>query len=255
MAANMTNHKKVLEDIAGLIARQQKCGLVIAENQAEWQKELDEQKKKTGESFMVLIVGAFNAGKSSLINAMIGEEFLPTGMLPETGVLCEMHYGQEKSITLYPKPGMWEGGDAPFNLNPPTVAEIAKYCSIDNAAQMSGKADTSNVKFEKVVIHWPLEILKEGVVLVDSVGMNDPFGNDYITKAYFPKADAVIYLLNGTAPYTATDEELLYEINDYGLRNIINVCTYFDQVQENHAGNPGKLREYGGCQQHTSCYL
>lgn len=256
MAADMMNHKKVLERIAELISQQQSCGLAIAENQQDWQEELGEQKKKTGETFMVLVVGAFNSGKSSLINAMIGEEFLPTGMLPETGVLCEMHYGLEKSITLYPKPGKWEGGDEPFALNPPTVSEIAKYCSIDNAAQMSGRTDTANVKFEKVVVRWPLEILKDGVVLVDSVGMNDPFGNDYITKAYFPRADAVIYLLNGVAPYTATDEDLLYEINDYGLRSVIGVCTYFDSVQKNYAGNPEKLRAYcdtirSHCSQHS----
>lgn len=244
MAANVNDHKKVLQDIVDLIGKQRQCAVQISPESTQWLSELDAQKKKMDEDFMVLIVGTFNAGKSSLINALIGEQLLPTGMLPETGVLSEIHYGEEKRLTLYPKPGKWEGGDEPFDLNPPTLSEIAKYCSIDNAAMINKEPDSSNVKFEKLVITWPLEMLKSGVTVVDTVGLNDPYGNDYITKEYFPKADAVIYLMNGTTPYTMDDQDLLDELNAKGLNNIICVCTYYDVVAANNHGMPEKLELY-----------
>lgn len=257
MAANVNDHKKVLQDIVDLIGKQCQCAVQISPESTQWLNELDSQKKKLDEDFMVLVVGRFDAGKSSLINALIGEQLLPTGMLPETGVLSEIRYGEEKRFTLYPKPGKWEGGDEPFDLNPPTLSEIAKYCSIDNTAMINKEADTSNIKFEKLVITWPFEILKSGVTIVDTVGLDDPYGNDYITKEYFPKADAVIYLMNGTTPYTMGDQDLLDELNAKGKNSIIYVFTYYDVVVDNNHGMPEKLELYRNtmrahCREHSN---
>src|SRR5690554_278202 len=41
----------------------------------------------------VAIVGEFNAGKSTLVNALLGEEVVPMGVLPTTAHACIMHYG------------------------------------------------------------------------------------------------------------------------------------------------------------------
>lgn len=255
MADIMNKHRRTLEKLAQLISRQQECGVQITEKHESWTAELEQQRAKTDSDFMVLVVGAFNSGKSSLINALIGEEFLPTGMLPETGVLTEMHYGETKRIRLFPKPGM-TASDAPFELKSLSSEEIARYCSIDNTALIANKPDTSNILYEKVVIEWPLEILKDGIVLVDTVGMDDPWGNDYITKAYFPKASAIIYLMSSTAPYDMQDKELLTDINSLGISDVIFAFTRFDSVLHNYRRNPEGLEKYqtvlrSHCENHT----
>ena len=52
---------------------------------------------------------------------------------------------------------------------------------------------------------WPLEMIREGVVIVDSPGLNDPYSNDLVTKEYLPNADAIIFCINATVPYGMTD--------------------------------------------------
>ena len=182
-----------------------------------------------------------------MINALIGEELLPHGFLPETAILGELHYGTKKQITLYPKKGMWDGGDAPFDIDP---AEIEKYASLnaDDSVNIREKDtdgnDSSriNSKFEKMVIHWPLEMLKDGVILVDSPGINDPYSNDYIVNDYLPKADAIVYVMSSTAAYTMTDKKQLLTINGLGRKNIVTGYTFYDEVERNTRRNPEKLQ-------------
>lgn len=46
--------------------------------------------------FMVVIVGEFNAGKSTFTNALIGDELLPMGITPTTEVIELIRYGDKK---------------------------------------------------------------------------------------------------------------------------------------------------------------
>ena len=47
--------------------------------------------------FLVVVIGEFNAGKSSFVNAMLGDELLPMGITPTTEVIELIRYGQNKS--------------------------------------------------------------------------------------------------------------------------------------------------------------
>ncbi len=49
----------------------------------------------------VAIVGEFNAGKSTLINALLGEEVVPMGVLPTTAHPCIMAYGPRKGVRIH----------------------------------------------------------------------------------------------------------------------------------------------------------
>lgn len=251
----IVDHKKILGQLADLIKKEEDCVSLIysdAIRAANQREVLEIARNKTGEEFVVLIIGAFSSGKSSMINAMIGEDLLPTGFLPETAVLGELHYGEEKKITLYPKKGRWEGGDEPFDLKETTSAEIEKYASLssDDAVNAMEKnamdSDSSHKidsKFEKMVIYWPLEILKDGVVLVDSPGINDPYSNDYIVNGYLPHADAIVYVMDSQKAYQGTDRLQLKTINDIGLKNIITGYTFYDIVVKQSGKRPEKLEQ------------
>jgi small GTP-binding protein len=55
--------------------------------------------------FMVVIVGEFNAGKSTFVNALLGDELLPMGITPTTEAIEIIRYGDKKST----KPNLQEG--------------------------------------------------------------------------------------------------------------------------------------------------
>ena len=150
----MVEHKKALDSLAGLIQKEKACAAAIYSEgyyADEKKKILDIASQKTGEEFIVLIIGAFSSGKTSMINALIGENLLPTGFLPETAVLGELHYGSRKRITLYPKKGKWEGGNEPFDLREVTTDEIRKYVSLSSEDAINSTWITT--KFEKMVIY------------------------------------------------------------------------------------------------------
>lgn len=186
--------------------------------------------KTKGTSFKLLVMGEFSSGKSAFINVLLGEKLLPEGAVPMTALITEINYGREKKVVMYPKPGKWKGGDQPFEIKP-ELEEIKKYSTIDNKAAINKKeANRVDSCFEKMVVRWPLEILKEGVAIVDSPGLNDPYSNDYIVQKYVPKADAVLFCVNGVKAYSAGDKKTLELINSSGFKNPILVTTYFDVV-------------------------
>ena len=49
----------------------------------------------------VPFVGDFNAGKSSLINSMLGNDILPTNILPETAVSYELYYSPTEKLEVW----------------------------------------------------------------------------------------------------------------------------------------------------------
>ena len=49
-----------------------------------------------GQELIVPIVGSFSAGKSSLINALIGEPLLPVAITPETALPTELRFADKE---------------------------------------------------------------------------------------------------------------------------------------------------------------
>ena len=59
---------------------------------------LVEARKGLEELFLLVIVGEFNAGKSSVINAVLGERFLKEGILPTTNEITVLKYGASNEV-------------------------------------------------------------------------------------------------------------------------------------------------------------
>nr|WP_041595780.1 dynamin family protein [Halanaerobium hydrogeniformans] len=65
------------------------------------EKLLLEQKEKLKQShFNLTVLGQFKRGKSTLINALINEELLPSGVLPLTAIITKLYYGEEKKAEV-----------------------------------------------------------------------------------------------------------------------------------------------------------
>ena len=57
---------------------------------------------------VIPVVGAFSAGKSSLLNRLMGREVLPTDITPETSLATELHHGLKEQIEAIRKDGSFE---------------------------------------------------------------------------------------------------------------------------------------------------
>lgn len=198
------------------------------------------------EKFSVLVMGCFSSGKSTFLNALLGERILPSSSLPCTGVLTFIGYANEvdKKIILYPKPGMGENGsDAPFEVANGDLKKILsdsvripKGCNKEEAVETS--------RYEKLQLLYPLNLCKDGVEIIDSVGLNDPAARDAITLEFAQRADAIVYCMPSIAANNMKDRSTVALLDGIGFKDsIFFVLTYFDKLQENAEDDGEDIKE------------
>lgn len=177
------------------------------------------------EDLKVLVMGRFSSGKSTFLNAMIGDDILPMDARPCTAVIGEISYSEEWDTTICPKKGKWEEGDNPFKVK---RDDLKKLITIRHK-----NGDAEECPFEKVFIKSPLNICKHGIQFIDSPGLDDPTSHDEVTKSYLPNADAIIYCMAVGQAYTSHDKQAIEELRTLGYTSIIFVLTFFDHLELN----------------------
>jgi small GTP-binding protein len=131
------------------------------------------------ERFHLVVLGEFNHGKTTFVNALLGAPVLPTGVTPTTAVIHHVVHGSSPAAKTVSE----DGGSRGLN-----VEEVADYV-------VGGKAAADNVRY--LEIDYPASILEGGVVLVDTPGVNDLNSTRAeITYSYLPRADAILFLLD-----------------------------------------------------------
>ena len=189
-------------------------------------------KQLNDDTLRVLVMGKFSSGKSTFLNALMGQRLLPAKPTPTTAVIGEIVYADNSEAVLYPKSG-YAGGDKPFTIK---VEEMANYVVIDHSAPSVDKKKAEN-PFKKIVIKYPLSICKHGIMFVDSPGLDDPTCHDTITQNYLPTADAILYCMNSSQAFSAADKAEIERLIALGYKSIIFVMTYFDVLLYNDAMN------------------
>ena len=130
------------------------------------------------ERFHLVVLGEFNHGKTTFVNALLGAPVLPTGVTPTTAVIHHVVHGETPHAKAV-------GADAEHDV---PVEQVADY-------EVGGKAAEEEVRYLQV--DYPAAILEGGVVLVDTPGVNDLNSTRAeITYSYLPKADAILFLLD-----------------------------------------------------------
>src|SRR6476646_6445718 len=122
------------------------------------------------ERFALVVLGEFNHGKSTFVNALCGAPILPAGITPTTATINHLTWAEKPQATAHLI------DDTTKKVDP---KKLGDWVTIE------GK-EASHVKY--VEVGWPAEILKDKVTLVDTPGVND------INE---PRADAVLVLLDG----------------------------------------------------------
>lgn len=86
--------------------------------------------------------------------------------------------------------------------------------------------------YDVVELYHPAELLRNGADLVDSPGLNESPKRTVVTLNYLEKADAAIYLLDASHPFTEVEEKVVKErLLKLGFTDLLMVANRIDLVE------------------------
>jgi GTP-binding protein EngB required for normal cell division len=147
-------------------------------------------KKRLYGTFNIVIAGDFKRGKSTLINAIIGEDVAPASVTPETVTINKFSFSETPSAEAILK----NGKKASLSYNELNRNAIEKI-----AGQLPSEIDFIDIKSNT-------EILRD-ISIVDTPGIGDLLkAFDQQVTDYLVSADALIYVISARSPLSVPEQ-------------------------------------------------
>ena len=168
---------------------------------------------------LLAVMGEFNTGKSTFVNALIGEEVVPMGITPTTATINLLTYGEHRSARV-----LWQD-DHEDLLEWEAVGPFLR--GLDNAQAR---------KVRVVELLYPAEELLR-VNIVDTPGLNSIVEEHEATaREFLDRADAILWLFSADQAGKQTEERALMVIREQRLKTV-GVVNKIDRL------DPGQLEQ------------
>ncbi len=175
----------------------------------------------------VAVVGQFKRGKSTLLNALLGEELSPMGILPLTAVPVFVRAGRVRQIVVNY-----------LDRRPPAaIASISANVLAQKLRELvSEDCNPKNrLGIETIEVHHPASILGDGVVLIDTPGIGSTLEhNTEAAVALLPKCDTALFVVSPDPPITKQEIAFLKQVQPHAQR-IVVVLNKMDLLSESDA--------------------
>lgn len=176
------------------------------------------------------VLGQFKRGKSTLLNALLGEAVLPSAVVPLT------------AVPTFLKPASARRAEVAFaDDRAPEVLDAADADDLSArlAEFVTEERNPRNVlNVEHVTVHHPAPVLASGAVLVDTPGIGSTYRhNTEATLNFLPQCDAAIFVVSADPPITETEVEFLGEVTERVPRLffVLNKIDYLDEREREEA--------------------
>lgn len=155
--------------------------------------------------FHLAVLGQFKRGKSTLLNALLGEDVLPASVIPLTAIPTFVHAGNERHARVV---------FSSDNSSIERVAASAKDLNEFLATYVTEEANPANqLGVSRVEVFHPAPILRAGVVLIDTPGIGSTHRhNTEATLNFIPQCDAALFVMSPDPPITEVEVEFLKEV-------------------------------------------
>ena len=165
--------------------------------------------------FYVAVLGQFKRGKSTLVNALVGEVVLPVGVAPVTSVTTIVRHGARAARARI-------GDDA---WTPVAVERVRELVS-----EQANPENRLGVKGVEVFL--PAPILASGMCLVDTPGIGSVLaGNTAETRAFVPHVDAAVVVVGADPPISGEELALVTEVSER-VRDVVFVLAKADRFRD-----------------------
>jgi replication fork clamp-binding protein CrfC len=168
-------------------------------------------------NFQIAVFGPFNHGKSTLLNAMLGNRTLPIDLIPTTGAAITVKYGTtvRSRIMLVDGTEIYRSG----------TEVLQQFAVLDGNRQM--RKDVASVE-----VFCPHPFLETGIEFVDLPGTNDREAQDNLVKDRLFGTDLVIQLLDARKLMTLGERENLRDwLLDRNIKTVIFVVNFLNLLE------------------------
>lgn len=168
---------------------------------------------------LMAVLGEFNAGKSTLINAFIGADVAPMGIVPTTATLNLLRGGAERMVRVVFRDGHTREG--PYEQLKPWLKELEAL-----GADARGAA-----RVDQVEIVLPSETL-ERVWILDAPGTNAlDADHESLAREAARRADAVMWVFDAAQAGKLSETKMHTSLREQG-RAVIPVLNKTDRLRE-----------------------
>lgn len=176
--------------------------------------------------FRLLVLGDMKRGKSTFLNALLGEKLLPSDVNPCTAILTILRYGDSKQVKVH-----FNDGTPPKSID---FATFKAQYTIDpaEAKQLEQNQEQAFPNVDYAVVEYPLPLLQKGIEIIDSPGLNDTEARNELSLGYINNCHAILFVLNAMQPCTLAERRYLENyIKDRGL-TVFFLINAWDRVKE-----------------------
>ncbi|MBW6410543.1 dynamin family protein [Clostridium weizhouense] len=197
----------------------------------EW---FQEKKKQIENNIIrIAIMGITSSGKSTLVNALLGEKILPVAIIPSSSIIITVSKGKIRQATVYfkDKEAKVLSGS---NLNDKVIAEYAD----------ESKNPNNKFKVIQIDIQSPKFLLKDNIHIIDSPGLDacDLEIHEKLTlEILLPTIDICIFLTTVKANSDEINAEKIKIVHEKE-KQIVLVQNMIDSIEEK-IGKNGIIEE------------
>lgn len=172
----------------------------------------------------ILVAGELNAGKSTIINALLKTKVLPAYPVPTTTLVTHVKKGERTKVVLHP----YHASDG-IRLPSLEVAftGMESYLMLDH-----NREQTHN--FERAEVYMPPPAIDSGIEFIDLVSPYDGDLYENALEQLAPSADVIVHAL-GCDTLPSKEEALRIEwMHKAGHARFFFLCNRFDLVEPRH---------------------
>ena len=155
----------------------------------------DTIEKTSEEHFEIAIVGEFKRGKSTLINALLGQEILPADVLPATATLNRVTYSDKPCVKVEYKNG---------DIETVEVNELENYVT-----KLTFESEKKAETVREATVYYDTDFCKNNVDIIDTPGLNDDEQMTSVTLSILPEVDAAVFVISANSPFSQFEKEFL----------------------------------------------
>ncbi len=156
------------------------------------------------ERFHLAVLGQFKRGKSTFLNALLGEHILPSSVVPLTAIPTFIRPSKERRVKVTFIGGMAE--EHPASSTEEIIALLEEYVT-------EGKNPKNVLHVAQVDVYLDSPVLGKGVVLIDTPGIGSTYKhNTEVTLNFLAECDAALFMVSADPPVTEVEVEFLKEV-------------------------------------------